>query len=108
MRRGYILCHPGLVKPYSKFSASVYVLSAKEGGRKSSFTSNYKPQFFFRTNNVTGTITLPEEAPVAMPGEKIIIHVELFEKSPLTKGLRFVMREGNLTVGAGVIVDLLG
>lgn len=107
VRRGYILCHPGLVKPYSKFTASVYVLSAKEGGRKSSFTSNYKPQFFFRTNNVTGTITLPEEAPVAMPGEKVVINVELFEKSPLTKGLRFVMREGNLTVGAGVIVDLL-
>jgi elongation factor Tu len=106
VRRGYVLAHPGLVKPFSKFSAKVYVLSAKEGGRKSSFSSNYKPQFFFRTNNVTGTIALPMEAPVAMPGEHIIINVELFEKSPLTLGLRFVMREGNLTVGAGVITEL--
>jgi len=107
VRRGYVLCHPGLVKPYVKFSAKVYLLSAKEGGRKSSFASNYKPQFFFRTNNVTGTIILPQEAPVAMPGEHITFNVELFEKSPLTLGLRFVMREGNLTVGAGVIVELL-
>lgn len=107
VRRGYVLSHPGVVKPFSKFSAKIYVLSAKEGGRKSSFASNYKPQFFFRTNNVTGTITLPADAPVAMPGEHVVINVELFEKSPLTMGLRFVMREGNLTVGAGVITELV-
>lgn len=107
VRRGYILCHPGIVKPFIKFSAKVYILSAKEGGRKSSFSSNYKPQFFFRTHNVTGTITLAPEAPLAMPGEHVVINVELFDKSPLTLGLRFIMREGNLTVGAGVIVELI-
>jgi elongation factor Tu len=107
VKRGYVICKPGFIKPYIKFTAKVYILSAKEGGRKSSFTSNYKPQFFFRTSNVTGTITLPEESPVAMPGEHITLTVELFERSALTQGLRFVMREGNLTVGAGVILDLL-
>lgn len=107
VRRGYLLCFPGSVKPYSRFTAKVYVLSAKEGGRKSPFVSNYKPQFFFRTSNVTGSITLPAEHPTAMPGEDALIIVDLFEKAPLTEGLRFVMREGNLTVGAGVITELL-
>jgi elongation factor Tu len=107
VKRGYILCQPGLIKPYSVFSAKVYILSHKEGGRKSSFVSNYKPQFFFRTTSVTGSITLPEDHPVAMPGEHITFNVNLFEKSPLSVGLRFVMREGNLTVGAGVITELI-
>lgn len=107
VRRGYILCKPGLVKPYVNFAAKVYVLSAKEGGRKSSFVSNYKPQFFFRTSSVTGAIKLPDDHPVAMPGEHITFKVELFERCPLTMGLRFVMREGNLTVGAGVITELI-
>jgi len=107
VKRGYILCKPGLVKPYSKFTAKVYILSAKEGGRKSSFVSNYKPQFFFRTTSVTGSIQLPQDHPVAMPGEHISFDVELFEKTPVTMGLRFVMREGNLTVGAGVITELI-
>lgn len=107
VRRGYVLCKPASVKPYSRFKAKLYVLTPKEGGRKSAFVSNYKPQFFFRTSNVTGSITLSPEYPTAIPGEDIIIFVELFEKSPLTEGLRFVMREGNLTVGAGVITELL-
>ena len=107
VRRGYVLCQPGSVKPHSRFKAKVYVLSAKEGGRKSPFISNYKPQFFFRTSNITGSITLSDENPTAMPGEEAAIVVDLFEKSPLTEGLRFVMREGNLTVGAGVITELL-
>lgn len=107
VRRGYVLCKPGLVKPFSKFTAKVYILSAKEGGRKSPFVTNYKPQFFFRTSNITGTVTLPADMPTAMPGEHILITVELFEKAPLTTGLRFVMREGNLTVGAGVVVNLI-
>jgi len=105
VRRGYVLAQPGTVKPQDTFVAKIYVLSAKEGGRKSPFTSNYKPQFFFRTSNVTGTISLPEETPTAMPGDQLEINVKLFEKSPLTKGLKFVMREGNLTVGAGVITE---
>lgn len=107
VRRGYVLCKTASVKPYSRFKAKVYVLSAREGGRKSPFVSNYKPQFFFRTSNVTGSITLAAETPTAMPGEDANILVELFEKSPLTEGLRFVMREGNLTVGAGVITELV-
>jgi len=107
VKRGYILCKPGLVKPYNKFTAKVYILSAKEGGRKSSFVSNYKPQFFFRTTSVTGSIQLPQDHPVAMPGEHISFDVELFERTPVTMGLRFVMREGNLTVGAGVITELI-
>lgn len=107
VRRGYVLCQPGSVRPYGRFKAKVYVLSAKEGGRKSPFVSNYKPQFFFRTSNVTGTITLAAETPTALPGEEAQILVDLFEKSPLTEGLRFVMREGNLTVGAGVITELI-
>lgn len=107
VRRGYVLTKPGTVKPYNRFKAKVYVLSAKEGGRKSPFVSNYKPQFFFRTSNVTGSIILPAETPAAMPGEEANIIVELFEKSPVTEGLRFVMREGNLTVGAGVVTELL-
>lgn len=107
VRRGYVLSLPGTVQPFNRFKAKVYVLSAKEGGRKSPFVSNYKPQFFFRTSNVTGSITLPAETPAALPGEEANILVELFEKSPLTEGLRFVMREGNLTVGAGVVTELV-
>ena len=107
VRRGYILCHPGVVKPYSKFTAKVYILTTAEGGRRGHIVSNYKPQFFFRTSNVTGTIILPEDVPAAMPGDNVTISVELFEKSPLTTGLKFIMREGNKTVGGGVILELL-
>lgn len=106
VKRGYVLAQPNSVKPHSKFLAKVYLLTAQEGGRKSAIYSNYKPQFFFRTSNVTGTITLHGEEPMVMPGDHTTLTIELFEKSPLTLGLKFVMREGNLTVGAGVISEL--
>lgn len=98
--RGYVLATPGTVKSYASFEAKVYILTKKEGGRHKGFASNYKPQFFFRTMNVTGTITLPENHAFAMPGDSLNIKVVLVNKVPLSPGLRFVMREGNLTIGA--------
>jgi elongation factor Tu len=102
-KRGYILATPLTVKAFSFFEAKVYILTKKEGGRHKSFVSNYKPQFFFRTANVTGTITLPKDISVVMPGDSLVLDIELVDKVPLTLGLRFVMREGNLTIGAGVV-----
>jgi elongation factor Tu len=105
--RGYILATPGTVRSYLRFEAKIYVLTKKEGGRHTGFASNYKPQFFFRTMNVTGTISLPESQAFVMPGDSITIKVELVNKVPLSLGLKFVMREGNLTIGAGVITNVL-
>lgn len=105
-KRGNVLCAVGTIKPYNSFEAKVYILSAKEGGRKHPFYSNYKPQFFFRTSNVTGSIVLPEEISVVMPGDSLVLRVYLVSLCPLNLGLRFVMREGNLTIGAGVITHL--
>jgi elongation factor Tu len=103
VRRGFVLAAPNFIKSHLKFQAKIYVLTKKEGGRHKAFVSNYKPQFFFRTANVTGIITLPEDVSAVMPGDSLIVNVELVEKTPLNIGLRFVMREGNLTIGAGVI-----
>jgi elongation factor Tu len=105
VRRGFVLAAPNTIKAYFYFSAKIYVLTKKEGGRHKSFISNYKPQFFFRTANITGTIILPENIAIVMPGDSLIVKVELVEKAPLNIGLRFVMREGNLTIGAGIIVE---
>jgi elongation factor Tu len=105
--RGYVLATPGTVRSYSQFEAKIYILTKKEGGRHTGFASNYKPQFFFRTMNVTGTISLPESQSFVMPGDSVTIKVELVNKVPLSVGLRFVMREGNLTIGAGVIINVL-
>jgi len=103
VRRGFVLAAPNFIKAYLNFQAKIYVLTKKEGGRHKAFVTNYLPQFFFRTANVTGIITLPEEVSAVMPGDSLIVYVELVEKTPLNVGLRFVMREGNLTIGAGVI-----
>jgi len=103
VRRGFVLAAPNYIKARIKFEAKIYVLTKKEGGRHKAFVSNYKPQFFFRTANVTGIITLPENVSAVIPGDSLIVYVELVEKTPLNVGLRFVMREGNLTIGAGVI-----
>lgn len=100
VRRGYILASPGSMKIYKNFSAKVYILSKKEGGRHKGFTSQYKPQFFFRTSNVTGTIILPEGVEVVLPGDSLFINVVLADFSPLNLNLKFVMREGTLTIGA--------
>lgn len=107
VKRGYVLAAQYTIKAYILFEAKVYILTKKEGGRHKSFVSNYKPQFFFRTANVTGIISLSDESPVAMPGDSLLIKVELVEKTPLNVGLKFVMREGNLTIGAGVISKLI-
>jgi elongation factor Tu len=105
--RGNILAAPNSMKYYTTFKARVYLLSEKEGGRAKPFRSGYKPQFFFRVSNVTGTITLEEGVDLAMPGENLTIKVIFMAKSVLNEGLRFVMREGKLTIGAGVITDLI-
>jgi elongation factor Tu len=106
-KRGYVLASPGTVKAFVIFEAKVYILTKKEGGRHKAFAANYKPQFFFRTANVTGTIILLNDVSVVMPGDSLVLRVELVDKIALTPGLRFVMREGNLTIGAGVITALV-
>uniref|UniRef100_A0A6B2L615 Tr-type G domain-containing protein n=1 Tax=Arcella intermedia TaxID=1963864 RepID=A0A6B2L615_9EUKA len=106
-RRGYVLCAPNSIKAYTSLEAKIYILTKKEGGRHKAFVSNYKPQFFFRTANVTGTIILPENVSAVMPGDSLTVIVNLVDKVPLNLGLKFVMREGNLTIGAGVITSLI-
>ena len=100
VKRGFILSTPNNIKAYFEFDAKVYILTKKEGGRHKPFVSNYTPQFFFRTANVTGVIILSENVPVVMPGDSLVIRVKLVEKVALNNGLRFVMREGNITIGA--------
>jgi len=94
------------MKIYNKFECKVYIYTKKEGGRHSGFGNNYKPQFFFRTMNITGKIKLPEDIDMVLPGDDINMSVETMAKVPLNIGLRFVMREGNLTIGGGVITKL--
>ena len=104
--RGNILSQVGNMKIFKEFEAKVYVLTKKEGGRHKPFVSNYKPQFFFRTSSVTGSVLLPESSPVVMPGDSVTFKVELADFCPLNEGLKFVIREGTLTIGAGVITKL--
>lgn len=108
--RGFVLAAPGTIKPYEIFRAKIYLLTKEEGGRRTGFGVNYKPQFFFRTANVTGAIQSTVEVndiSFIMPGDSADITVTLVNKIPLTNGLRFVMREGNITVGAGVVFKLI-
>jgi len=104
--RGNILAKPGSMKIYNKFEGKVYILTKKEGGRHKGFANNYKPQFFFRTMNVTGSISLPENITFVLPGDNLNLNVNLLSSVPLNLGLKFIMREGNLTIGAGVITKL--
>ena len=97
----------GVIKPYNSFIGKIYILTKKEGGRHKGFASNYKPQFFFRTANVTGAITFLSDISFMMPGDSGEVKVILVSKLPLTLGLKFIMREGNLTVGAGVITNVI-
>ena len=105
-RRGFVLAAPGFIKPFKNFEAKIYVLSAAEGGRKNPFVTNFKPQFFFRTANITGTIILPEGVSVVMPGDSLTLRVELIDPIPLSLGLKFVIRESHSTIGGGVITAL--
>jgi elongation factor Tu len=102
-----VICKPGSVTPHQKFKAEVYVLSKEEGGRHTPFFNNYRPQFYLRTTDVTGVISLPEGVEMVMPGDNITITVELINKVAMEKGLRFAIREGGRTVGAGQVTEIL-
>jgi elongation factor Tu len=107
VERGQILCKPGSVKPHTHFEAEVYVLSKEEGGRHTPFFSNYRPQFYFRTTDVTGAVDLPEGVEMVMPGDNIKITVKLISPIAMEEGLRFAIREGGRTVGAGVVAKII-
>ncbi|HET7615503.1 MAG TPA: elongation factor Tu [Bacillales bacterium] len=108
IERGQILCKPGSVTAHKQFKAEVYVLSKEEGGRHTPFFSNYRPQFYFRTTDVTGTITLPEGTEMVMPGDNIEMTVELIAPIAVEDGTKFSIREGGRTVGAGVVSEIIG
>jgi elongation factor Tu len=106
VERGQVLCKPGSITPHTNFEGQVYVLSASEGGRHKPFFNNYRPQFFFRTTDVTGTIQLPEGTEMVMPGDNVAITVELGKPIAMDEGLRFAIREGGRTVGAGRVTKI--
>ncbi len=107
IKRGMVICKPGSVTPHTKFKAEVYILSKEEGGRHTPFFNKYRPQFYFRTTDVTGEIMLPSGTEMVMPGDNITIEVELIAKIAMEKGLRFAIREGGRTVGAGQVTEIL-
>ena len=106
IERGQVLCKPGSIHPLTKFVGQVYVLTKDEGGRHTPFFNNYRPQFYFRTTDVTGVITLPEGTEMCMPGDNVDMNVELITPIAIEKGLRFAIREGGRTVGSGVVIDI--
>ena len=107
VERGQVLCAPGSIHPHTKFVGQVYVLSKEEGGRHTPFFNNYRPQFYFRTTDVTGIISLPEGVEMCMPGDNVVMNVELITPIAIEKGLRFAIREGGRTVGSGVVIDII-
>ncbi len=106
IERGQVLCKPGSIHPHTKFKGQVYVLTEKEGGRQKPFFSGYRPQFYFRTTDVTGVITLPEGTEMCRPGDNVVMDVELITPIAIEKGLRFAIREGGRTVGSGVVTEI--
>ena len=107
IERGQVLAKPGSVHPHKVFESQVYVLTKDEGGRHTPFFSNYRPQFYFRTTDVTGIITLPEGTEMCMPGDNVMMHVELLTPVAMEEGLRFAIREGGRTVGSGVVGKII-
>jgi elongation factor Tu len=107
IERGQVIAKPGSIKPHTKFKAEVYVLSKDEGGRHTPFFSNYRPQFYFRTTDVTGTVKLPEGTEMVMPGDNVSVEVELITPIAMEKTIRFAIREGGRTVGAGRVSDII-
>jgi elongation factor Tu len=107
VERGQVLAKPGSITPHTKFAAEVYVLSKEEGGRHTPFFSGYRPQFYFRTTDVTGVVTLNEGVEMVMPGDNTTFHVQLINPVAMEKGLRFAIREGGRTVGAGVVSEIV-
>jgi elongation factor Tu len=107
VERGQVLCKPKSVNPHTKFEAEVYILTKEEGGRHTPFFANYRPQFYFRTTDVTGTVTLPEGTEMVMPGDNLKFDVELIAPIAMEDGLRFAIREGGRTVGSGVVSKIV-
>jgi elongation factor Tu len=107
VERGQVLAKPGSIKPHKKFKAEIYALSKEEGGRHTPFFANYRPQFYFRTTDVTGSIQLPEGTEMVMPGDNITLEVELLAPIAMSNNLRFAIREGGRTVGSGVVSEIL-
>jgi len=107
VERGQVLCKPGSIKPHTKFKGEVYILSKEEGGRHTPFFTGYRPQFYIRTTDVTGSLKLPDGVEMVMPGDNVDLTVELITPVAMDKGLRFAIREGGRTVGAGTISEIL-
>ena len=107
VERGQVLAAPGTIKPHKKFKAEAYILTKEEGGRHTPFFNGYRPQFYFRTTDVTGVVTLKEGTEMVMPGDRVSVDVELITPIAMEKELRFAIREGGKTVGAGVVADII-
>ena len=107
VERGMVIAKPNSIKPHTKFKAEIYVLSKDEGGRHTPFFSNYRPQFYFRTTDVTGSVKLPEGVEMVMPGDNVSVEVELITPVAMEKTMRFAIREGGKTVGAGRIAEIV-
>ncbi|HTA95929.1 MAG TPA: elongation factor Tu [Verrucomicrobiae bacterium] len=105
--RGMVLAKPGSIKPHTKFKAEVYVLTKDEGGRHTPFFTNYRPQFYFRTSDVTGTLTLPTGVEMVMPGDNVTVEIELQKSVAMDKGLKFAIREGGRTIGSGIVTEVI-
>jgi len=107
VERGMVLAKPGTIKPHTKFKAEVYVLTKDEGGRHTPFFTNYRPQFYFRTSDVTGTLNLPAGVEMVMPGDNVSVEIELQKTVAMDKGLKFAIREGGRTIGSGIVVEVV-
>ncbi|NDY41306.1 elongation factor Tu, partial [Dissulfurirhabdus thermomarina] len=107
VERGQVVAKPGSITPHTRFKAEVYILSKEEGGRHTPFFAGYRPQFYFRTTDVTGVVTLPEGVEMVMPGDNVAMEVQLIQPIAMEEGLRFAIREGGRTVGAGVVSAIL-
>ena len=107
VERGQVLAHVGTIKPHTKFEAEIYVLSKEEGGRHTPFFKGYRPQFYFRTTDITGAVFLPEGVEMVMPGDNVKVTVEMIAPVAMEEGLRFAVREGGRTVGAGVVAKII-
>merc|ERR1711988_735872 len=106
VERGQVLCVPGSITPHTKFTAEAYILTKEEGGRHTPFFTNYRPQFYFRTTDVTGVVQLPVDVEMVMPGDNVAIEVELITPIALEKEVRFAIREGGRTIGSGVVTEV--
>ena len=107
IERGQVLCKPGSITPHTKFKAEVYILKKEEGGRHTPFFTGYRPQFYFRTTDVTGVANLPEGTEMVMPGDNVQMEIELIQPIAMDQGLRFAIREGGRTVGSGVVSEVI-